>query len=56
MSTDGKKIATSPFIAKFGMSAKSDYLATVPDKDDNVEAESKSETITKTFGFRRVKR
>ena len=56
MSSDGKKIGTSPYIAKFSTSAKSDYLPQVPDEDDErTETLKDSDTFTKTFGFRRVK-
>ncbi len=56
MSSEGKKIGTSPFIAKINTSAQSDYLPQVPDEDeDRTEALKDTDTFTRTFGFRRVK-
>ncbi|MCQ2108166.1 MAG: glycoside hydrolase family 9 protein [Fibrobacter sp.] len=56
LSAEGKKIATGPYIAKFTTKAKGKYTATRPDTDDNTKSINASETLTKTFGFRRVKK
>ena len=56
VSADGKKIGTGPFIAKFNTEAKSDYLPTIADEGDRTEALKESDTFTKTFGFRRIKK
>lgn len=53
-SSEGKKIATGPYIAKFGTEAKGEYLAEPPENDHTDMSES--DMFTKTFGFRRVKR
>lgn len=56
LSAEGKKIATGPYIAKFTAKAKGKYTAEHPDTDDNKKAITANESITKTFGFRRVKK
>lgn len=56
LSAEGKKIATGPYIAKFIAKAKGKYTAEHPDTDDNTKAISANESITKTFGFRRIKK
>lgn len=53
-SSTGKKIATGPYIAKFSTEAKGEYISEAPEYDDSDM--SGSDTFTKTFGFRRVKR
>ncbi len=55
ISAEGKKIATGSYIAKFGAKAKGKYAAKIPSKDDNTKAFNANESITKTFGFRRIK-
>lgn len=56
VSSDGKKIGTGPYIAKFSTKASSDYLPKTPDKEDRTERFKKSDTFTKTFGFKRSKK
>lgn len=56
VSAEGKKIGTGSYIAKFGAKAKGKYVAKTPDSEDNTKAYNANESITKTFGFRRIKK
>ena len=56
LSSENKKIATGPYISKFTAKIKGKYIAATPDSDDDNKAINANESITKTFGFRRVKK
>ena len=55
-SSDGKKIGTGPYIAKFNTEVKGIYVAKTPDKNDNKAEINDKDTFTRTFGFRRLKK
>ena len=55
-SSDGKKIGTGPYIAKFNTEVSGAYVAKVPDKGDNMVEIKDKDTFTRTFGFRRLKK
>lgn len=54
---NNKKIGTSAYIAKFKMNAANKEAPAVPEVGDNPDdTYSNSDTFTRTFGFKRVKR
>ena len=55
-SSDGKKIGTGPYIAKFNTEVNGVYVAKTPDKGDNKVEIKDKDTFTRTFGFRRLKK
>ena len=60
MSASGKKIGTGPYIAKFNTEAKSPFQASKVTSSDgkeyNTDTVKGSDTFTKTFGFRRMRK
>lgn len=56
LSSTGKKIGTGPYIAKFKTKASSSTFPEDKDDADDKEKISGSDTFTKTFGFRRIKK
>ena len=56
VSSKGKKIGTGPYISKFDYKVTGTYVAQTADKDDNKDDIRKTDTFTKTFGFKRAKK
>ena len=56
VSSKGKKIGTGPYISKFDYKVTGAYVAQTADKDDDKDDIRKTDTFTKTFGFKRAKK